>query len=216
MPGVESDLFRTEWDYDMRLFNKYPNQLTSDVDFFEKNRDSICSKITHVIDCECYMSRATWRLREVSIFDICIRSVKTYYLCYDDDEIPRSHTVMYQINRIHGLPIVNTKLNDNYYKESELSSLLLEKIPYNALVAYKGGNIESSLLRSLFRKSINLELLGCEKYDVLKDKYGLLSKCCNQHINTSYHCSRYEVVVFYFFINSVLFERDCRQLYYSL
>lgn len=163
------------------------------------------------------MSRGMrWRLREVSILNTSTRSVDTYYVYYDNHEIHKSTTVTYQINKVHGLPIVDTKRNDSYYKESDLISLLSKIIPKNAVVAYKGGCIESSLLCSMSRRSVNLELLGCDKYDILKDKYGLLSKCCSEHINTLYHCSRYEVAVFYFFISSIVFEHNFKEFYYSL
>jgi hypothetical protein len=46
------------------------------------------------------------------------------------------------------------------------------------LVAYKGGVIERDLLKFLGTKGINLEILGCDKYNNLITKYGILPVRC--------------------------------------
>jgi hypothetical protein len=56
--------------------------------------------------------------------------------------------------------------------------LLRQEFIQNAdLIAYK-GTIERDLLHHMGFKSINLEILGCEKYDQLLTKYGIVAKCC--------------------------------------
>lgn len=69
------------------------------------------------------------------------------------------------------------------------------------VVAYKGGNVERDTLNELGIKNLNLETLGCPKYDTLiRDPlYRDHSSPCNIHItksNKTYHCSLSEVKTF--------------------
>jgi hypothetical protein len=81
---------------------------------------------------------------------------------------------------------------------------LRQKFIQNAdLIAYKGGTIERDLLNSMGFKSINLEILGCERYYQLLTKYGIVAKCCPYHLSGKYHCSKHKVEVFTRFIRSI-------------
>jgi hypothetical protein len=71
------------------------------------------------------------------------------------------------------------------------------------LVAYK-GKIERDLLKLLGTKGINLEILGCDKYDNLITKYGISPVRCRYHNPGDYHCSRHEVQIFALFLQNIL------------
>ncbi len=73
----------------------------------------------------------------------------------------------------------------------------------NTLVAYKGRTIEYKTLKSMNVKSINIEILGCPKYENLLSKYNIEHKCCKYHKSNLFHCSGHEVEVFTRFINEI-------------
>ena len=57
-------------------------------------------------------------------------------------------------------------------------------------------------------KSINLEILGCKRYDQLLSIYGIAAKCCCYHLLGDYHCSKHEVEVFALFIKEIVNSGD--------
>ena len=69
------------------------------------------------------------------------------------------------------------------------------------MVGYKGGHVEKDLLNKLNIPSLNLETLGCPKYDVLRHehlKYTNLSPSCGFHQDdTRHHCPVTECHAFY-------------------
>ena len=64
--------------------------------------------------------------------------------------------------------------------------------PDRTVVGYKGGHMEKDLLNKLNIPSLNLETLGCPKYDVLRSDdlkhYKLLSSCGFHKDDTRHHC----------------------------
>ncbi|CAB3995357.1 Hypothetical predicted protein [Paramuricea clavata] len=115
------------------------------------------------------------------------------------------YTIRYQIRKVHGLPIVNTRLTDDFFTLKESMDFLTKEFLNNAdLVAYKGGDIERTLLNNMGVRCINLEVLACPKYDVLLTKYGYEQECCKYHLGDYFHCSKHEVKVFSEFVQRVL------------
>lgn len=104
-----------------------------------------------------------------------------------------------QVKYIHGLPVIRYR-KMNYYTENEVLHELVKIFSSkDTFVACKGGDIERYVLDYLRVKSINLEVFDCAKYDKLLLRFNLETKFCNEHTILT-HCSRYEVIVFGFFI----------------
>ena len=160
----------------------------------EQYKGKIAQRITHVIDCEAYTFKTKVFFREVSVWNIATGMCKSYQLYIPNSSISDAYfAIHYQIQKIHGLPIVREKYDD-FYHYYEVLTLLRQEFMQNAdLIAYKGGDIEKKLLNGMGFKSINLEILGCERYDQLLSKYGIAPKCCCYHLSGDYHCSKHEV-----------------------
>ncbi|CAB3977942.1 Hypothetical predicted protein [Paramuricea clavata] len=104
-----------------------------------------------------------------------------------------SYTIEYQIKKIHGLPIVRKRLTDDFYTLKESIAFLTDEFMCNAdLVAYKGGDIERTLLNNMGVRCINLEILTCPKYADLLTIFGQPQECCPYHLGNHYHCSKHE------------------------
>jgi hypothetical protein len=102
--------------------------------------------------------------------------------------------VQYQIRIIHGLPVERHSINNNFYLYHEMIDILRELFKTTDLVAYKGGTIERDLLNMLGISCINLEIMGCPKYECLLSAYNVKHEDCGYHITRGkYHCSRHEV-----------------------
>lgn len=107
----------------------------------------------------------------------------------------KDRCVIYQINRIHGLPIVRSKLTHDFFTFEEGMKFMTDEFTSsNAdLIAYKGGDIERNLLNKM-------GVFMCPKYADLLIKYGYVAECCPYHISYKFHCSKHEVRVFTEFI----------------
>ena len=68
-----------------------------------------------------------------------------------------SRTVRYQIEHVHGLPVVRERISDDFYTYGEVMAMLERQfLSFADLVAYKGGTIERDLLSSMGVKSLIL------------------------------------------------------------
>ena len=167
-------------------------------------------RITHIIDCEGYSGQHKTYLCEVSVYDIknymCV-SYQIYMpqLYFNEN----SRTVRYQIEHVHGLPVVRERISDDFYTYGEVMAMLERQfLSFADLVAYKGGTIERDLLSSMGVKSINIEVLGCPKYTQLFTLSGIDHWCCRYHIYNSFHCSAHQVEVFKHFIMCIADEKS--------
>jgi hypothetical protein len=162
----------------------------------------VLGSVTHIMDCECYTVNKRMRLREVSIHNVCDKKTFTYHIYHLKDEIPYTKTVHYQIYKIHGLPIVHSKITKDFYTTDEVYFFLKQHfLEKDVLVAYKGGRVEYDILAGLDTKSVNLEVFGCPKYKELILKHNMKQECCCYHLNDSYHCSGHEVKMFARFVS---------------
>ncbi|CAB4013531.1 Hypothetical predicted protein [Paramuricea clavata] len=191
------------------LFQRKHNQLSVEerqmIDYYKKE---ITQRITHVMDCEAYTNKKKTFLREISVYRVktgeC-SSFQVYMPFVPFNE--RNYTIRYQINKVHGLPIINTRLTDDFYTLEESMDFLTDEFMRNAdLVAYKGGDIERNLLNNMGVRCINLEVLSCPKYANLLTKYGHRQECCQYHLGDYFHCSKHEVKVFAHFVQTILKE----------
>ena len=85
------------------------------------------------------------------------------------------NTFHYVCNKIHGLSYQPTQ-DEHAYHPMLLKSLvkkLYQKYKTNTrtVVGYKGGHVQKDLLQTLNIPSLNLETLGCPKYDVLRTQF---------------------------------------------
>ena len=191
-------------EYLESLFSRLHNQLgNGEQQYVNEHRSEIVNRVTHIIDCEAYTLAKKHYLREISIYRICDGQTFSYqiytplYLC--------DRSIAYQVKHIHGLPQVHTRCNEDFLLYSEVLKLLRDEFLARAdLVAYKGGVIERDLLRLLGTKGINLEILGCDKYNDLITKYGISPIRCRYHNPGDYHCSRHEVQIFAIFLRNIL------------
>lgn len=73
----------------------------------------------------------------------------------------------------------------------------LNRKPHQNIVAYKGGNLEKSLLKKLKIPSVNLEWYGCLHADQLPDMGFDPGMSCGCHDREIGHCPRQETYMFH-------------------
>ena len=107
-------------------------------------------------------------------------------------------TVHFVCNKIHGLSYQLTQA------EHCQDPLILEQLVKDihgmyvmcskgnrTVVGYKGGHVEKDLLQTLNVPSLNLETLGCPKYNILRTQFAnesLLPSCGFYKDNKLHHC----------------------------
>ena len=196
-------------EYLESLFARQHNQLKdNEQQYVDEHKNNIINRITHVIDCEAYTLSKAHYLREISVHRISDNRTFSYQI-YTPDLHLYDKNIVYQVKYIHGLPQVHTRRTKDFLLYGEALKILRDEFLARAdLVAYKGGIIERDLLKLLGTKGINLEILGCDKYSDLITKYGISSVRCHYHNAGDYHCSRHEVQVFAFFLQTYYLTRS--------
>ena len=100
-------------------------------------------------------------------------------------------TFHFVCNKIHGLSYQPTQAEHAYHPMllKSLVKKLYQKHKTNTrtVVGYKGGHVEKDLLEKLNIPSLNLETLGCPKYDVLKTQFESLVPSCGFHKDDKVH-----------------------------
>ncbi|CAB3978032.1 Hypothetical predicted protein [Paramuricea clavata] len=141
-------------------------------------------RITHIIDCEAYTWRKKHFLREVSVLCRNTNIITTYQIYIPNVKLfdENDRAILYQIRVIHGLPIQRHRIDANFYHYQEIQDMLCKIFEKADLVAYKGGNIERDLLNRLNIPCINMEILGCPKYECLLTRFKVKHECCPYHI----------------------------------
>ncbi|CAB3977894.1 Hypothetical predicted protein [Paramuricea clavata] len=189
------------------LFQRKHNQLSyEERGMVEENKKEIVSRITHVIDCEAYNNKKKTFIREISVYRVKTGECSSFQVFMPFVPFNESnYTIDYQIKRIHGLPVVRKRLTDDFYTFKESMTFLTDEFMRHAdLVAYKGGDIERTLLNNMGVRCINLEILSCPKYIDLLTIFGQTQECCPYHLGNHFHCSKHEVKMFAHFIYTLL------------
>lgn len=171
-------------------------------------QDNLC----FILDLEGFYINKTFYARELGYFTwnqehgrhafFVPVSYKT--LCDKD-----KRTVNFVISKIHGLSyqpsqtehaqnprILGTLIKDLYQDYSTAE---------RTVVGYKGGHVEKDVLTQLNIPSLNLETVGCPKYDVLKYQtpFQLLIPSCGFHADDStHHCPVTECSAFWHWYKS--------------
>ena len=186
-------------------------------DLDQKQQNYLCNKITHVMDCECFVIDSRVFYREITICDLSSTMVRTFHLY--DPSFPQFHelnekqrrNVLYQ-SSIHNM-YYRTRLcfdASQSVKEGleEIKSILLASSKFSeTIIGYKGGDFERRLCRYFGCFGVNIEFLDCPKFENLCDLF--LERKGKKERETfnrfharfrrqkcSYHCSRQEVILF--------------------
>jgi len=106
-------------------------------------------------------------------------------------------TISYVKRHVSGLTFRPLK-SEFVFSYSDLNKRILRiydmlKTQEKYIVAYKGGNVERQKLFDLNIPSVNLEMFGCPKFNVLSDGS---DPTCGFHIASDVHCPRAEVLCF--------------------
>lgn len=174
------------------MFYKELNALkTNERVFLEDNVMSIARKITHVFDCELFCVGKQKFLRECSVLNLHKNVIRNYHVYYLHEELKWSKTIAFQVNKLHGLPLIRYNKTSNFYTQDKCIRMLDElfALTDNCFVAYKGGTVERELCQRFGIACINLELLKCPKFELLEK----IGKNCSHHLNNktfAYHCSK--------------------------
>ena len=105
------------------------------------------------------------------------------------------NTFHFLCNKIQGLSYQPTQAEHAHHPmlPKSLVKKLYQKYKTNTrtVIGYKGGHVEKDLLQTLNIPSLNLETLGCPKYDVLRTQFpseSLLLSCGFHKDDTLHHC----------------------------
>lgn len=132
-------------------------------------------------------------------------------------------TIRYCRKFVHGLPF-HPRLYEHSHPLEYLDDFLLElydryRTPSRDWVAYKGGSCERLKLQELDVPSVNLEVFGCPKYDVLRQMYAddvCQEVDCNLHDRCyggrMFHCALAEVKTFKRWVEDRLQRENERKL----
>ena len=187
--------------------------------------DALQDELCFILDLEGFFINKTFHVRELGYytwnqehgrhaFFIPLR----YKTLNDKDK----STVRFVYHKIHGLsyqpaqaehfqdPLILGQLvkdiYDMYVKCSEGK---------RTVVGYKGGHVEKDLLEKLNIPSLNLETLGCPKYDVLKTQFESLLPSCGFHKDDKiHHCPVTECHAFWKWYQSLF--HSVKTLFHSV
>ena len=157
-------------------------------------RDDVCL----IIDMECFFVDGQQHCRELSFCSWCgdcgrvAVSPKKPFNRLKDFERRQAH---YLTREIHGLPYALHKHEQTVSSlRHYVAKLYAEyRTEHRTRVAYKGGTVEKLLLVSMNIPFLNLETLGCPKYDVLRALDNEPPETCGWHaIPNKHHCAMTE------------------------
>lgn len=160
--------------------------------------------VDFIIDIDGFPVGGSIFYKEVAIYNCHNRNVHLYHIKLPKSLIADGYhrkEVRFCTKNIHGMLLKNFH-NDISYEE--FIKKIVEMDPNKEKIwSYKGGIVERKLLNSLYMKHLNLETLGCPRFDQLLGKYNVKEIPCNRHTAFSpydksriVHCSGYEVKVF--------------------
>lgn len=154
---------------------------------------TMLEKITHLIDADGFTLRGDFWVREMTILRLSDNQATRYEFrlpfYYDELTDEEKSAVIFLCKRIHGMRFssrvpVNIGPRVRALRKADKDEALKclqeyitaeEKTCPHPLFAYKGGYIEMNWLTKLGIPSVNLEIFGCPKFDVLvRDPYYLM------------------------------------------
>jgi hypothetical protein len=172
----------------------------------EQGRPAL-KNISMIIDFEGFHTCRGFHIKECGYIELDEGIPHSFFvhlpLTFEQLNLKERRTAAFVTNRIHGLLYEN---HPGDWDFNEMMIFLEEKYKAqhakneNAVVAYKGGQIELDILRKLKIPSINLECLGLTcKYEQLLNEYGVptgIVKCARHLERDGIHCPVVELYVF--------------------
>lgn len=165
------------------------------------------TRIRYIIDIDGFPKENNIFFKEVAIYDLEYNIVNLYHILLPVEFLAqgKNKTINFCMKNIHGMEFRNYTTDISYY---ELIYNMKRMNRYEGFIwAYKGGTVEKKLLDELHFDSINLENLGCPKFEKILDSLNsnfLISNGlsnCPRHIHFIHkkricHCSAVEVKIF--------------------
>lgn len=174
-----------------------------------KNFDQL-DKVGLIIDMDGFkFSKKPFQCKELAFCYTYKQLIMKWHFKLDEEfqHLPPNEriTASYLCHYVHGMRYQNYTGD---WAKSSLTTII--RVIYNnmleetrsekPLIAYKGGHIEKDVLDSLKIPSINLEVFGCPKADILFEKYCPLTKQCGMHLRLYNkkiaHCPCQETSIF--------------------
>ena len=162
-------------------------------------RDDVCL----VIDMECFCVDGVYRCRELGFCSWrgdCGRVAVTPFKRRCHLTTREKQQVHYVTREIHGLSYTpDRRENEIRSVRHYLQQLYAEfSTDQRRRIAFKGGHIEKDLLLSCNIPHLDLESLGCPKYDVLRQQLPGAGETCGWHaMPDKHHCAMAECRAFF-------------------
>lgn len=180
----------------------------------------VATTVTHILDIDgFYVDKGgSFLYREMACVEIatniCYRTIFSLGRSYDSLSTQDQQQVNYVTRNIHGMLFDSDSSMDVPQADAGtvLRQMLKKSYTRNrdTVVGYKGGNVEYSLLGQLGIRSLNLETIGCPKYNDLlvstskgeREIFGFDRLDCGLHNHATRgviaHCPMSEVRCFRF------------------
>ena len=173
-------------------------------------RDDVCL----IIDMECFFVDGQQHCRELGFCSwrgdcgrVAVSPKKPFGRLRDFDR-RQAH---YLTREIHGLSYAPHKHEQTVASlRHYVAKLYAEyRTEHRTRVAYKGGNVEKLLLVSMNIPFLNLETMGCPKYDALRALDNEPPETCGwHHIPNKHHCAMTECRAFFQWYHDYFKTRD--------
>jgi hypothetical protein len=185
-------------------------------------------RVTHIMDLDGFVLHDGFLCKEMALIEVGTGTVHYEHFRLGRrycDLTPKDRKVVNYVSRhVHGIPFVDH--SNEELEQSDIRKIVLLLLSNgnhelsDVVVGYKGGNLERMVLDSVGIPSVNLELIGCPKYDELmvSSKYDMLrsrtadqnsrnqsshvahAAACPLHVlfkqDSVAHCAKHEVVMF--------------------
>jgi len=175
----------------------------------EALQDNLC----FILDLEGFFINKTFQVRELGYYTWnreygrhAFRISIPYKELSDKDK----RTVSFVIRKIHGLSYQPLKA-ERFQPPEVLNELIQDiysvyKDGQRTVVGYKGGHVEKDLLTKLNIPRLDLETLGCPKYDKLRhiiSSERLLPSCGFHQDESIHHCPVTECHAFWLWMSNI-------------
>jgi len=175
--------------------------------------EALQNNLCFIWDLEGFFINKTFQVREVGYYAWNReygRHAFSIPIPYKELSVQDKRTVNFVIRKIHGLSY--QPLEAEHYQKPEVLEDLIKniysrhKIGQRTVVGYKGGHVEKDLLMKLNIPSLDLETLGCPKYDKLRhiiSSERVLPSCGFHQDESIHHCPVTECHAFWFWVTNI-------------
>ena len=175
--------------------------------------EALQNNLCFILDLEGFFINKTFQVRELGYYAWNReygRHAFSIPIPYKELSVQDKRTVNFVIRKIHGLSY--QPLEAEHYQKPEVLEDLIKniysrhKIGQRTVVGYKGGHVEKDLLMKLSIPSLDLETLGCPKYDKLRhiiSSERVLPSCGFHQDESIHHCPVTECHAFWFWVTNI-------------